>query len=320
MRKELLAVLCAVGLVLGAVSFADAEIITWRVLQDASMVGKGPGPDRLLGTTDDTTTGENNNCNFNTVAGCATTGSPTTGTWSYVELDLKLAASCLSGSNGGAPCTSNADCPDGICIPCPDVAWSYMGNGGVSLGNGTMVVCQEQGAFRYNAINLATTESISTGTGVTCVNLRTSPSGLSTGCGPGSVWNSTADIKFSLGCNPLLGAGQIDNLTLNGRVYPAGTAIAAADAQCYPKTTAGATALNNIRTIAQGKGATFIAVMCGFTAIPNDATTTSACLRGADVWDLVVVYTTGNADICTDPNPGCVPPGSCAGSVAEEAL
>jgi hypothetical protein len=329
MRKELLVMVCALSLILGAVSMANATVVNWTLLKSTAVASHGPGPDDLLGTTDDNTTGtQHNNCNFNYVADCDTTGTPTQGSYSVVALELPQTASCLAGALGD-PCTTNTDCapggfPDGICLPCPDVAgwdtYSYMGNVGKPLGNGKMTACQETGLFRWTAINLGSTESISSGTGATCINLRTSPSSFSSGCGPGASFTSLANIKFSLGCNPLLGAGQINNLNLGGRVYATDTAIAAVDCQCYPKTSAGATALNAIRTIAANapNNGSHLLVLCGNTAIPNDSTTTSVCLRGATVWDVVVAYTGANASSCTDADPLCTP-SSCAGGVAEAA-
>ena len=320
MRKELLVMVCAVSLILGAVTMANATVVNWTLLQDTSIAGKGPGSDDLIGTVGDTTSGQHNNCNFNYVANCDTTGSPTKGSYSFVALELPQTASCLAGALGD-PCTTNTDChpsgaPDGICIPCPDVAgwdtYSYMGNVGKPLGNGKMIACQETSLFRWTTINLGSTESIASGTGATCINLRTSPSSFSSGCGPGASFTSTANIKFSLGCNPLLGAGQINNLNLNGRVYATGTPIAAADCECYPKTSAGATALNTIRGIASTAGKSHLLVLCGNTSIPNDSTTTSVCLRGASVWDVVVATTGNNASSCTDADPLCTP-STCAG-------
>jgi hypothetical protein len=143
--------------------------------------------------------------------------------------------------------------------------------------------------------------------------MRTTPSAFSSGCGPGANFTSTANIKFSLGCNPLLGAGQIDNLNLNGRVYPtSGTNTAS---NCGYS----AAEINAIRSVALGKGGQYLLVLCGNTSIPNDSTTTSVCLRGASVWDVVVAYSAQDASSCTDANPLCTPPGSCAGGVAEAA-
>jgi hypothetical protein len=323
MRKELLVMVCALSLILGAASMANATKVSWTLLQDTGIAGNGPGTDDLIGTVDDTSSGQHNNCNFNYVANCDTTGTPTQGSYSFVALELPQTASCLAG-NLGDPCTTNTNCgTGGICIPCPDVAgwdtYSYMGNVNQTLGTGKMAACQETGLFRWTSINLGSTESISSGTGATCINMRTSPSAFASGCGPGASFTSTANIKFSLGCNPLLGAGQIDNLNLNGRVYATGTPILASECECYPKTTAGATALNTIRGVAAGKGGSHLLVLCGNTSIPNDSTTTSVCLRGASVWDVVVAYTASNASSCTDANPLCTEPGSCAGGVAEEA-
>ena len=318
MKRELLVMVFAASLILAGATIASATVVTWKIMQDTSMAGVGPGGDDLIGTVDDSTSGQNNNCNFNPVANCATSGTPTTGSWSLVALELPQTASCLSG-NLGDPCTTNANCGSGgICIPCPDnpITWdaySYEGKiPGKKLGNGTMVTCQELNDTRTTEINFGSTESIGSGTGATCINLRTSPTPFTGGCGPGQSFTSVSNIKFSLGCNPALGAGQIDGLTMNGRVYATGGINNTNN--CGYSTAE----IDALRAAAAGIPAGYLLVMCGNTSIPNDSTTTSVCLRGASVWSTVVAYTTNNASSCTDPDPLCTP-SSCAGGVAEAA-
>jgi len=133
MKKALFAVLCVTAVLLWGAPAANAGALTWTVLTHASLAGKGPGPDELIGTTDDTTTGEFNSCNFTTASSCATTGSPTIGSYSYasVEMDGDVTHSCLGGDKAGAPCvcadlvtpcTEDAQCPGALCSPadcCP---------------------------------------------------------------------------------------------------------------------------------------------------------------------------------------------------------
>ena len=325
MRKEILVTLCVVGLLVGWVSMASATTVTWKLLQDSSMTGKGPGLDGRLGTTDDTTTGQNNNCNMNNLANCMSTGSPSNGSYSHVALELPQLKSCTLG-NDGAPCSTNGDCLGGICKDCPDVpgggtglTWdtiSYMGNIGTALGNGTMTACQENGVFSWKAINIGSTESVASGLGATCINIRT-PAAPATGCGVGS-WNSTANIAFWVGCLPGGLGGRIDGLSLQGQVWDVTDAAPVGATSCGY--TGGASGqVKSLLTMAASKGAAYLLVLCGNTAIPNDTTTTSLCLRGASVWDNLVAYTSSNVNSCTDPNPGCVAPGGCAGGVAEAA-
>jgi hypothetical protein len=191
-----------------------------------------------------------------------------------------------------------------------------MGNIGNALGNGTMTACQEEGAFSWKAINIGSTESVASGLGATCINIRT-PAAPATGCGVGS-WNSTANIAFWVGCIQGGLGGRIDGLSLQGQVWNVTDANPAAAASCGYTGGAGGQ-VKSLLTMAASKSASYLLVLCGNTAIPNNTTTTSLCLRGATVWDNLVAYTANNVTSCTDPNPGCVTPGSCAGGVEEAA-
>jgi hypothetical protein len=325
MRKEIFVALCAIGLLVGWVSMASATTVTWTIMQDASMAGKGPGSDLLLGTVGDTTTGQNNSCNLSGAGNCVSGVTPGTGSWSFLALELPQATSCNGGTAPGDPCGTNADCgTGGICLTCPDNpsgpdTFSYMGNFagiGCALGNGTLKACQENGVFKWLDLKIGASESVAAGAGGTSVNLNPigSSSGYASGCGTAASWTSTANIGFWVGCNPALGiGGTINGLNLNGRVYPATGANSATNCGYN------VTDLNALRATAAGKGAAYLLVMCGTTNIPNTTGTTSACLRGATAQNVVVATTGANASICTDANPGCVAAGSCAGGVEEAA-
>ena len=322
MRKEIFVALCVIGLLVGWGSMASATTVTWTVMQDASMAGAGPGADLLLGTGDDSSAGQNNTCNLSGAASCGSGGTPGTGSWSFLALELPQATSCNGGTAPGqGGCTTNADCgTGGICLTCPDNpsgydTFSYMGNIGCALGNGTMRACQELGTFKWKSLQIGASESVAQGLGGTSINLNPvgSSSGASTGCGLGSSWTSTANIGFWVGCIPNVVGGMINNLNLNGRVYAA-TGTNSASNCGYSSTE-----INSIRATAAGKGAAYVLVMCGTTSIPNDTTTTSVCLRGGSVQNVIVATTGADASTCTDPNPGCVAPGSCAGGVEEAA-
>lgn len=127
MRKEMLWMVCAVGLFLWGGAQADAKTVTWYVLTHSSIAGHGPGADRLIGTSDDTTTGERNKCNFTVDVNCATGTTPSIGSYTYgaTELDGDVTHSCGGGDLAGEPCacaeppgqpcTSDAQCSPSSC-------------------------------------------------------------------------------------------------------------------------------------------------------------------------------------------------------------
>ena len=101
MRKEIFVALCAVGLLFGVVTLASATTVSWTIMQDASMAGKGPGTDLLLGTVGDSVAGQNNACNLSGAVNCASGGTPGTGSWSFIALEMPLATSCNGGTDPG---------------------------------------------------------------------------------------------------------------------------------------------------------------------------------------------------------------------------
>jgi hypothetical protein len=325
MRKEIFVALCVIGLLVGVATLASATTVSWTIMQDPSMAGHGPGADLLLGTTD-STSGQNNSCNLSGAADCTGGGTPGTGSWSYIALELPQATSCNGGTDPGkGGCTTNDSCGSGgICLTCPEVAggppnydtFSYMGAIGCPLGNGTMKACEENGVFKWTELKIGASESVAAGLGGTSINLNPvgSTSGYASGCGTGVDWTSQANIGFWVGCVPNVVGGKINGLNLNGRVYATGGTNSASNCGYN------STQINALRATALGKGAAYMLVMCGDTTIPNDTTTTSACLRGASVHNVLVATTTSTGvDTCTDPNPGCVAPASCAGGVEEAA-
>lgn len=125
MRKELFALLCMAGILLWGGTTANAVDITWHVITHDSIKGLGPGEDKLIGTDDDTTTGEWNTCNFVPTDDCGTVGNPTIGTYTYaaIEMDGELTHECVGGDRNGqsclcgdgtTECTTDKDCP-GVC-------------------------------------------------------------------------------------------------------------------------------------------------------------------------------------------------------------
>ena len=180
MRKELFVVLVMAGFLLWGGTPAGAVDITWHMVMHSSLAGHGPGADGLIGTEDDSTTGEVNNCNFTVEGGCAASATtPGIGSYGYAstEMDGGLTHSCLGGAQPGAtcvcadlvtPCTADADCPGALCSPAdccapggilsPCIACTqddpegepfgppsdgYTYGGSSQLASGTLVTCQE---------------------------------------------------------------------------------------------------------------------------------------------------------------------------------
>lgn len=317
MRNQVFLALFLTGLLIGCFSVANAGVVSWTVMQDASVAGKGPGADDLVGTSDDTATGESNACNMTGLAGCASGPTPDTGTWSFaaLELDDGMLKSCLGGPNAGEACTTNEECEGGHCIDCPqnegpEDPWDtymYLGDVGFVGGRGAITACQEDGiTFRYTGIAVGGSEGIAW-VGSACANL-TSGGGPNTSnhCGAGA-FTSTADITFSVGACSDPG-GRIENLELNGYIY----------------STVGSNGFNNcgyttdeidsLRTMAAAQGGTFLLVMCGNGTILDTQATKAACLRGAETRHVIVAFTEQNADDCVSP---CQVPGSCSGGPVE---
>jgi len=315
MRNRLfLGVFLALLLVV-SLSTANAGVVSWTVMQDVSVSGMGPGPDDLIGTADDTITGENNACNMTGLAGCASGPTPDTGTWSFValELDDALLKSCSGGPNAGEPCTTNEECEGAYCIDCPQNegtgdpwdAYAYLGDVDNAGGRGTFTICQEDGiTFRYTGLWLGSSESIPwVGSG--CVN-PTSGGGPNTSnhCGSGS-FTSTADVTFKVGAC-LDPGGQIQNLELNGNIYP--TAGSNGFNNCGYSTDE----IDSLRAMAALQGGTFLLVMCGNSTVPDEVTTKAACFRGAQTRHVIIAFTTGNVDDCVSPCSA----GACSGGAA----
>ena len=177
MRRELSVFLVVLGFLLWGGANADAVEITWHALMHASVAGHGPGEDRLIGTEDDTTTGELNGCNAVASDDCAGGPTPQIGTYTYaaVEMDGDVTHECIAGKRSGqpclcsdleTPCTGDGDCPGAVCQPadcCPGLlgtclacaqddpegqpfgppqdAYTYAGSSDDSAG--TVTTCQE---------------------------------------------------------------------------------------------------------------------------------------------------------------------------------
>ncbi len=330
MRKGLITLVCVAGLMLWGGTAVNAIEIDWTLLEHASVAGKGPGPDGVIGTNDDTTTGEVNSCNFTTAPNCPTAGNPTIGSYSFsaIEFSPGLPWSCLDPSGGptaGAPCicaeggtcTSDADCSSGSCAGagdcCPGLlntctecvkvpgdhndSFSYFGSD-PSLGPAPhYTTCQVNTTndFAITAYQTASTESLS-GAGGTCItlNLDNDPYAGSP-CGVGAI-SGTLDVDvYAVQC-AIIGA-TINNIAYTGRVVDM-DAIAAVG-ECGYNLTDTTAMVNNARSV--DPTAEYLMVLCGNTTVPS--TSKTACLANADVDFVLVSYTSDDASDCSGTCP-----------------
>ena len=326
MKKELFVTLCAVGLILGAVCAANAGVVTWKILEDTAVAGKGPGLNGRIGVPacpgtsddDDTATGENNKCNFSNVTNCSagTTGDPTNGSYSYGALEFVMAKSCLGGTTPGAPCATNADCAPGQCLACADNpagfdAYFYTGDIGIANGNGTMTMCQEDGnagGYSFTSFKLGASEP-GPGLGAGCLNLT--PGGAPNSgspCGPiETLVTSSVDLSTKiLLCSTSV--GQSDNVVSTGRAYDVNDATptgqcgySAADITCLLA-----------RVKARQPTAKYVLISCSDMTLPDPST--QPCLAGGRSVSVTVAWT---ADAANDCSTACG--GGCMMDTAEEA-
>ena len=123
--KKLTMLLCVTGMMLWGVTSATAGTLTWTLLEHSSVAGNGPGADGVIGTADDTSSGEKNNCNFSTASNCDAGSTPAIGSYSYTAIEytnptwnscLDLAAGpysgapCVCAEPAGQPCTDDSQC------------------------------------------------------------------------------------------------------------------------------------------------------------------------------------------------------------------
>jgi hypothetical protein len=328
MKKELFVTLCAVGLILGAVCAANAGVVTWKILEDTAVAGKGPGLNGRIGVPacpgtsddDDTATGENNKCNFSNVTNCSagTTGDPTNGSYSYGALEFVMANSCLYGPTPGKLCATNGECgTGGQCLACADNpagfdAYFYTGDIGNANGNGTMTMCQEggnAGSYSFTSFKLGASEP-GPGLGAGCMNLT--PGGAPNSgspCGPiETLVTSSVDLSTKiLACS--IAVGQSDNVVSTGRAYDVNDATptgqcgySAADITCLLA-----------RVKARQPTAKYVLISCSDMTLPDPST--QPCLAGGRSVSVTVAWT---ADAANDCNAACGG-GGCLMGTAEEA-
>jgi hypothetical protein len=320
MRNGLFVAMLAVGFLLGMVPVAGAGEVVWHVLEDPAVALAGPGADLVIGVPgcpgtaddDDTSTGENNKCNFTNLTNCAggTLDDPTNGTYSYGALEFAMAKSCLGGSNTGGSCVDDGDCPGGTCMECTANpsgfdSYYYAGDIGNANGNGTMTMCQEDGASSYevSSFKLGGSEA-QDGLGASCITLQ--PGGPYTGspCGIGAS-TSTISVKTSVGAC-LFEVGSIDNLISTGRAYDVNDA---SPAPVCGYSTADILCLLNVA--ATSKGADYVLISCNDQTLPDPLSQT--CLAGGRTVSVTVAWTTDDASDCTSACEG----GGCVATTAE---
>jgi len=329
MKKELLVALCAMGLVLGAVCAANAGVVTWKVLEDTAVAGKGPGANLRIGVPgcpgtsddDDTTTGEVNKCNFTNATNCTVLSppppNPTNGSYSFGALEFGMAKSCLGGPHPGTTCSTNADCgTGGQCLDCTENPagfdlYYYEGNIGNPNGNGTMTMCQEDGnagSYSFTSFKIGASES-GPGYGPACITL-TAGGGPNTGspCGPiGTLSNSTIDVSTKiLACT--FPAGTTDNAPNQGRAFDVNDAA--------PATTCGYSTADILCLLSRVKAlqptAKYAIITCADFNLPDPSN--QPCLAGGRSLSRTVAWT---ADAANDCSTACG--GGCMMDTAEEA-
>jgi len=309
MRNGLIMALVLTGFLLGMVTFAAAGVVTWTVLESSNPTGMGPGADGVIGVpgcpgtadNDDTTTGEWNTCNFDLTASCMTSGSPTSGTYSYTATEYLQTKSCYGGANIGLPCNDDGDCPDSQCATCVKTAgWDlvlYIGDTGSAGGNGTMAMCQESGG--------ATITSMKTGmsspdplAGPVCNNLGAGGPFTTDGCGVDVLFSYTVNT-VTKAFNCLVPVGTMNGLTSQARVIDINDAT--------PPATCGYSAADILCLQAEAPGtATYLLIGCSNTTLPDPMQ--QMCVAGATAQSRVVYWTTDDASDCTSAcgGSGCM--------------
>lgn len=291
--KNVFALLCTLALMLGVSNLANAGGVAWTLLEDASLAGIGPGPDETMGTGDDTTSGEDNPCNFSGAVNCRDGGTPADGSYSFVKMDLVMDWSCADGANVGDTCTDTGhpaiDCGAGAligCIECVTPTFSYLGSGTNVNGNGTMATCNSGSSFTYDVLKIGTSESVP-GVGGGCLVLDAATPGDDGGspCGVGTFTSSLdVDIKIAL-C--LVEGGSVPNIAMTGKVFDLAAAIPTGNI-CGYTGGAGGTIATELASKAIALGGKYLMISCANQTLPTGLTT--GCISGAGFVSKIVAY------------------------------
>lgn len=320
MKKGMITLLCIAGMILCGVATASAQV-TWTMLETsaAGVLGVNPGADYVFRAGGDDSA---DNCNFNTVTGCAT-GTPTVGSYSFNAVDFKPdpREECYSGLvTGGTPCKCNdgsttchpgadtcpaipgqcGDTPGDCCgfLPCQTCndAISYFGSGGSAGNTGTLVTTMGASDFTATVFDVATAELIG-GSGGGCLALDPASIGDDTGAprpvnGTQTPVSGRLDVDVSVGGCSVPGTFQVPNVNYVGNIFPASGPPTAV---CGYTTANGALAsLIADATAAAGTSTNLsIIVLCGNTFLPATGGVSSLpCYSNASVDFVTVGWTT----------------------------
>jgi len=323
MRNALLKGLCIATAILWVTTAAEAGWITWEFLMHSSVAGKSPGPDGLIGTSDDTSSsGERSACNFTQETDCHVAGSPTVGAYSFaaIEIAAGVVNSCLFGEAQGQPCISGPCSPLGdycpgdnaFCIPCPQRgqapdAFTYLGTEGVWPDDeAQMFVCQEydgpqdpdpsdtggQTEFMISSLEVHITDPFlgMSGGGLSLSYYDTPEHFLGGPCGVSATVSGSFDA-YVWGAYPDAFA-----MPFSGDVIDMDNPTAASCGY-------GLSDINTMITNARASypEAEYLMILCGTATIPTDSTLT--CLAGGALDFVFVLFTTDDASQC--PDNGC---------------
>jgi hypothetical protein len=327
MRKGMITLLCVAGLMLWGITTASALDLQWTLLTDASIAGKAPedvGGGTFLVTPG---AGSGNNCNFSKVKNCGTsTTVPAVGSFSFTAIEYSNPSwySCLDlagGATAGAPCVcaeggacqSDADCASSSCAGagdcCPGVlnsckfceddpvgpdSFSFFGIDAQLGPAPNMDTCQKATGdnFETTRYHVATSESIP-GSGGACIQLATAATNapyLGAPCGEGAISSGILDVDvYAYGC--VIVGTTIEGINYTGNVID--VTNGAPGGSCgYSQTQ-----VLQLLSLASGKGASHLMILCGETVVPGDSLT--ACLRNAQVDFTLVAYTAQDASDCS---------------------
>ncbi len=306
----------AVAVFMGPNRAVAQNYITWDFLMHPSVAGKGPGPDGLIGTMDDTSLfGEKNTCNFVFEAGCEWTGSPTIGSYSFAALEVPdgVATSCLLGDTPGQPCISGPCSPLGdycpgnsaVCIRCPQKkdgpdSFTYFGADESTGGSAYMWTCQEydgaadpdpsdgdgQTEFAIFAFQAFFTEPF-LGVYATTLNLEWGAPQpfIGSPCGVGSVsgsFNVSVTETFAM--------------PFSGDVIDMDNPVAASCAYSLDDVNA---LISTARSV--DPEAEYLMILCGSSTLPTESE--MPCLAGGTFDFVLVFHTKDDASQC--PDNGC---------------
>lgn len=317
MRRKLLLILLLTCFLMWGWATAHAVGLYWTFLKHASVANKGPGPDALIGTSDDTNHGENNTCNFTVEQFCTLTGSPSVGSYSYAAIEFRsdMVNSCLYGDTPGEPCIAGPCSPLGdycpgdgaICVPCnkSPTTWdsfTYFGPKYMPPSS-TMITCQEyDGPEDPNPLDSGGQTEFQ------IFDFYINLTELAPGTGSGMLHLSNIMTDFiggPCGLGPISGSFDVYIASFDPFMIPmpfTGDVIDMDDpsaSSCGYTVSDLNTMIANARSIEPS--AEHLMIVCGSSTIPND--NLAPCMAGASFDFVFVVYTANDVTQC--PDNGC---------------